>query len=1117
MKKLFTLLALLCTAAAGMAQVTFTCTAGKNFGQGEGIDKIFDGDLNTKYCNNTGDDCYALITASEAVYVWGYDMTTANDNVQYGPREVRRWTVSATNDPDVAADPNAAGWVTLSGFGYNNFVQQKDFYKQRFFCDKSTVGNAYKYFKVVLNEGGFIQLSEFSFCYETDMPVSYDWYESNGGDGSKKAVDWLLGQKWEGQTALQGKYLTVKSADGQPHAVKSYSISTHDDGQWSNRAPKEWKVEGSNDNATWTLIDEVTNDPIANNNYETTEFVPQNTTDEFTYVRLTINSCKGTGYQQLGEFHVVSTANVSDYYTNLVNEAKADLAAMESVLGTDDPWCQEMANACSQLDDLLAAALVSKNFDALSEQLNKATQVANFARPFLDGGNYAVLAGTNCWGDGHYSQLLDGKDGREGRESTKWGGDFSGNVGDANHVQYVIFRVKEAFQPYFYRLVTGGDTKAQQGRNWKDWKVYGANFANVADATYANLANWTVLDSRENISTEYLPMENCYPAVFNFTEGVSQPYYYYMVAVTASGSTKQQMNELYLCTQEEFEATRAPLVDYFDDFDISQPVEESMESKKQEFITKFAELQTTDDAVQMTKLYNELVALRTELEASMAIKALESKLVDGVYQLATADDLVTFSKIVNLGGSNQNAVLTADINMEGVAMDAIGSQDHPYTGIFDGQGKTISNYAYNNDSKNDVGLFGYIKGATIKHVLLKDARIVGRANTGGLVGNASNSLIESNAVIGCYVEGFDHVAAIAANATDATVVRNNYSNADVASRQYQAGGLVGTIKDCTIEKNLFRGSVTNIGGTASGLVSMVDAANCTISINNNMVAASSVSGVGQVRTLIYPDKKTATYADNFILDETEYYNDGTQVEQVVTNKDDENGMQVSFEVCTAKSFYVETLGWDMENEWTFIEAGKYPVLKWMNPEMPEPQTITVSAAGYATIVAEAELDFSGTEVEAFTASVSSDSFIHLEPITIVPAGMPVVVKAAEGTYAIPHAVEYGADTTPANELQVSDVNITADGTQYILSQKEGVVGFYKAQASTTIYAGKAYLVITGGEAKDVFYFEGESTGINGVNVDASNNDNVIYNIAGQRLNKMQRGVNIVNGKKVVMK
>ena len=30
-------------------------------------------------------------------------------------------------------------------------------------------------------------------------------------------------------------------------------------------------------------------------------------------------------------------------------------------------------------------------------------------------------------------------------------------------------------------------------------------------------------------------------------------------------------------------------------------------------------------------------------------------------------------------------------------------------------------------------------------------------------------------------------------------------------------------------------------------------------------------------------------------------------------------------------------------------------------------------------------------------------------------------------------------------------------------------------------------------------------------------DNAIYNLAGQRLNKMQKGINIVNGKKVLVK
>ena len=122
----------------------------------------------------------------------------------------------------------------------------------------------------------------------------------------------------------------------------------------------------------------------------------------------------------------------------------------------------------------------------------------------------------------------------------------------------VIFRRIEALQPYFYRLVTGGDTKTQKTRNWKSWKVYGANFTTISDAVY-NPDKWTLLDKRENISDAYLPMENCYPAAFNFTEGVSQPYYYYMVAVTESygkdnddgtheDGIQQQMNEMYLCT-----------------------------------------------------------------------------------------------------------------------------------------------------------------------------------------------------------------------------------------------------------------------------------------------------------------------------------------------------------------------------------------------------------------------------------------------------------------------------------------------------------------------------------------------------------------------------------------
>ena len=95
-KQLLSLFAAFAMAATVSAQVTFTCTAGKNFGQGEGIDKLFDGNTGTKYCNNAGDGCYALVTASEPVYVWGYDMTTANDNLSnqgQGYRLVKKWTL----------------------------------------------------------------------------------------------------------------------------------------------------------------------------------------------------------------------------------------------------------------------------------------------------------------------------------------------------------------------------------------------------------------------------------------------------------------------------------------------------------------------------------------------------------------------------------------------------------------------------------------------------------------------------------------------------------------------------------------------------------------------------------------------------------------------------------------------------------------------------------------------------------------------------------------------------------------------------------------------------------------------------------------------------------------
>ena len=68
-------------------------------------------------------------------------------------------------------------------------------------------------------------------------------------------------------------------------------------------------------------------------------------------------------------------------------------------------------------------------------------------------------------------------------------------------------------------------------------------------------------------------------------------------------------------------------------------------------------------------------------------------LKDGVYQITNAGNLFWFAARVNGDGNIQNAAanaaLTADIDLSGLNMGAIGSEATPYTGTFDGAGHTI--------------------------------------------------------------------------------------------------------------------------------------------------------------------------------------------------------------------------------------------------------------------------------------------------------------------------------------------------------------------------------------------------------------------------------------------
>lgn len=182
---------------------------------------------------------------------------------------------------------------------------------------------------------------------------------------------------------------------------------------------------------------------------------------------------------------------------------------------------------------------------------------------------------------------------------------------------------------------------------------------------------------------------------------------------------------------------------------------------------------------------------------------------------------------------------------------------------------------------------------------------------------------------------------------------------------------------------------------------------------------------------------------------------------------------------------------------------------------PTVQTVTVTSAGYATMVAEANLEIPAG-VEVFAVKISGTTAILNAVTSGIPAGEAVLVRATEGDYDFPYATGSG-DRIENNELVPATTDISADGTQFVLAKPAGSpVGFY--QATGTIPAGKAYLIYTGAGVKG-FTFDDDATAIEMVNGQSSmGNGQPIYNLAGQIVNgKLTKGIYIVNGKKVAVK
>lgn len=189
--------------------------------------------------------------------------------------------------------------------------------------------------------------------------------------------------------------------------------------------------------------------------------------------------------------------------------------------------------------------------------------------------------------------------------------------------------------------------------------------------------------------------------------------------------------------------------------------------------------------------------------------------------------------------------------------------------------------------------------------------------------------------------------------------------------------------------------------------------------------------------------------------------------------------------------------------------------------------VNIGATGYATLYYSDRALVVPENVAAYTYKVTNgkldESYLYNAGETI-PAATGVVLKAAPGEYTFA-ASQNAGDVDADNLLKGSDeATLTTGGAVYykLSLNKAGdanSVGFYYGAADGAAFtngAHKAYLALPAASGVRAFLFNGNTTtGIQ--NATANNAATQVYDLQGRRVQSAQKGLYIINGKKVLVK
>lgn len=183
---------------------------------------------------------------------------------------------------------------------------------------------------------------------------------------------------------------------------------------------------------------------------------------------------------------------------------------------------------------------------------------------------------------------------------------------------------------------------------------------------------------------------------------------------------------------------------------------------------------------------------------------------------------------------------------------------------------------------------------------------------------------------------------------------------------------------------------------------------------------------------------------------------------------------------------------------------------------------------YATAHFPFAVSFSkGTDAYIVESIDTTKGLLNLKKVTgVIPAGTALLL-VGENDKSTVNIIANPKDVIDVTGNKLQGVNLSEEYTGNIsdilvlgIGTSSNEVGFYHANSNiTALRNNSAYLpanLLSGGSPTNglKFNFSGDVTGIESVNA-GSNNSRVIYDLQGRRVNKLAKGIYIVNGKKVI--